>query len=428
MGKEQFMLVDVNNFYVSCERVFNPNLENVPLVVLSNNDGCAVARSAEVKALGVKMGTPWFKMKQLALEHNIIARSSNYALYGDMSERVQQILRNFSPSLEFYSIDECFLEIEKIAHLYGGVLAMGTTIKQRILQWTGLPVCVGCGSTKTLAKLANHLAKKNSVFFGVCDLNALPHKELAGWMSQLDVGQVWGVGTRLRQRLEKIGVWTVLDLKCASPLLLRSQFGVVMERTCRELNGISCLSLERLEASKQQIMTSRSFGEYVQRLADLEAALATHVANAAFKLRAQGSQAGAVYVFVQTNRFQTDAPQYNAGKTIVLTDPTSDTLILTREAIRGLRQLYQTGYEYKKIGITLCLLSNKTGAQISLLESSDDGERRKRLMSTLDAINTKFGKNTLRSGTTGTKCGWTMRAEYRSQRYTTNWGELPEVR
>ena len=262
----QFALVDVNNFYVSCERVFKPSLENTPVVVLSNNDGCAVARSNEVKSLGVKMGMPWFKMKDLARQHGIQAYSSNYALYGDMSNRVTSILRDYSPDLEVYSIDESFLRIETVAHLYGGAIPMGQQMRHRIKQWTGLPVCVGVGPTKTLAKFANHLAKKNDVFNGVCDLHAMTRPERLEWMWGVEVGEVWGVGSRIRKRLAGMGIDTVLELRNASPKQMRAQFGVVMERTCNELRGISCLELEDVMPPKQQIMSSRSFGAPVERL------------------------------------------------------------------------------------------------------------------------------------------------------------------
>jgi Nucleotidyltransferase/DNA polymerase involved in DNA repair len=237
---------------------FNPNLESTPLVVLSNNDGCAVARSNEVKALGVKMGTPWFKMKNLARQHGILAFSSNYTLYGDMSNRVATILRDFSPDIEVYSIDESFLRIETVTHLYGGAVAMGQQMRERIRQWTGLPVCVGIAPTKTLAKFANHLAKKNAVFEGVCDLHAMTRLERLEWMYGVEVGEVWGVGRRIAKRLEAMHIGTVLDLRNASPKEIRAQFGVVMERTCNELRGISCLELDDVAPSKQQIMSSRS--------------------------------------------------------------------------------------------------------------------------------------------------------------------------
>lgn len=423
----QFALVDVNNFYVSCERLFQPKLAQVPIVVLSNNDGCAVARSNEVKALGVKMGTPWFKMKDLAREHGIHAFSSNYTLYGDLSNRVATILRDFAPDVEVYSIDESFLRIETVAHLYGGVTAMGHLMRERIAQWAGLPVCVGCGPTKTLAKLANHLAKKNPVFNGVCDLHALSRLERLQWMHKIAVGDVWGVGRRIDARLQTMGIHTVLDLRNASPKEIRAQFGVVMERTCNELRGISCLELEDIAPAKQQIMSSRSFGAGVETIAELGEAVASYVSTAAEKLRRQGSVAAAIHVFVQTNRFKENEPQYNAGLVVPLAEASDDTLQLTTAALQGLRAIFKPGYKYKKAGIMLTLLSEKAERQATLFDDVRARSRSTGLMAAMDAINQQFGRNTLRSGVSGTAQRWAMRSDNRSPRYTTRWDELPEV-
>ena len=423
----QFALVDVNNFYVSCERVFQPKLENVPLVVLSNNDGCAVARSAEVKALGVAMGTPWFRMQDLARRHGISAFSSNYALYGDMSNRVATILRDFAPDIEVYSVDESFLRIEAVAHLYGGAPAMGRQMRERIRQWTGLPVCVGCGPTKTLAKLANHLAKKHAVFNGVCDLNSLSRPERLQWMHKVEVGEGWGVGRRLVLRLQAIDIHTVLDLRNASPPHLRAQFGVVMERTCSELRGISCLELEDIAPPRQQILSSRSFGVPVESVDELSEAVSTYVARAAEKLRRQASVAAVVHVFVHTNRFKDDEPQYNASRLVPLPEPSDDTLVLTHYALLGLKAIFRPGYRYKKAGIMLTLLSDKAARQGSLFDDPEARVRSARRMAVLDAINRQFGRDTLRSGASGTAQRWGTRSENRSPRYTTRWDELPEV-
>jgi len=422
----QFALVDVNNFYVSCERVFQPKLENVPLVVLSNNDGCAVARSAEVKALGIAMGTPWFRMQELARRHRISAFSSNYALYGDMSNRVVTILRDFAPEIEVYSVDESFLRIEAVAHLYGGAPAMGRQMRERIRQWTGLPVCVGCGPTKTLAKLANHLAKKHAVFNGVCDLNSLSRPERLQWMHKIEVGEVWGVGRRLVHRLQANNIHTVLDLRNASPKHLRAQFGVLMARTCSELRGISCLELEDIAPPRRQILSSRSFGVPVESVAELSEAVSTYVARAAEKLRRQASVAAAIHVFVQTNRFN-DEPQYDAGRLVPLPEPSDDTLVLTHYALLGLKAIFRPGYRYKKAGIMLSLLSDKASRQGSLFDDPEARVRSARRMAALDAINRQFGRDTLRSGASGTKRPWGTRSENRSPCYTTRWDELPEV-
>jgi len=423
----QFALVDVNNFYVSCERVFKPSLENTPVVVLSNNDGCAVARSNEVKSLGVKMGMPWFKMKDMARQHGIQAYSSNYALYGDMSNRVTSILRDYSPDLEVYSIDESFLRIETVAHLYGGAIPMGQQMRHRIKQWTGLPVCVGVGPTKTLAKFANHLAKKNDVFNGVCDLHAMTRPERLEWMWGVEVGEVWGVGSRIRKRLAGMGIDTVLDLRNASPKQMRAQFGVVMERTCNELRGISCLELEDVMPPKQQIMSSRSFGVPVETIEELRESVASYLASAAEKLRRQNSVAGAVYVFVLTNRFKEDEPQYNAGITVPMDDATDDTLVLTSAALRGLAAIFRPGFRYKKAGVMLTLLSDKGARQATLFDDPVARAKSEKLMEAMDAINREFGRGTLRSGASGIVQRWAMRAENRSPRYTTRWDELPVV-
>jgi DNA polymerase V len=378
-----------------------------------------------VKALGVKMGTPWFKMKALAREHGILALSSNYTLYGDMSNRATAVLRDFSPDIEVYSVDESFLRVESVAHLYGGVTAMGQQIRQRVKQWTGLPVCVGCGPTKTLAKIANHLAKKNPEFEGVCDLHAIPRPERLWWMSQLEVGEVWGVGKRIAKRLNGMGVETVLDLRNISIKEIRAQFGVVMERTCNELRGISCLELEDVAPAKQQIMSSRSFGSPVTTLAELREAVASYVTRAAEKLRAQGSVSAAVQVYIQTNRFKESDRQYNEGLLVPLSDPTDDTRLLASAAILGLGLIFKPGYQYKKAGIMLTLISDKVKRQETLFDDPLQRAQSAKLMAAMDAINAEFGRNTVRAGATGTEKRWAMRSENRSPRFTTRWDELP---
>ena len=428
MAAPQFALVDVNNFYVSCERVFRPHLAAVPMVVLSNNDGCAVARSNEVKALGVKMGTPWFKMQDLARRHGIEAYSSNYVLYGDMSQRVVNILRDFSPDIETYSIDESFLRIESVAHLHGGAGILGEKIRTRIRQWTGLPVCVGIGPTKTLAKLANHVAKKRPEYQGVCDLHALTRRDRRQLMSEIEVSEVWGVGRRLTIRLSELGIRTVLDLRNTDPKYLRIHFGVVLERICEELRGISCLPLEMVAPPRKQILSSRSFGKPVESRAELGEAVSTYIARAAEKLRAQGSVAGALQVFLETNRFKPDEPQYHPSHLMTLPEPTDDTLRLTRAALAGLRLIYRPGYRYKKAGIMLMLLSDRGSRQYSLFECAEREAKSERLMQVLDQVNRHYGRNTLRVAASGVNQQWAMRAENRSPRYTTQWDELPEVR
>jgi DNA polymerase V len=289
-------LVDCNNFYVSCERVFNLKLEGKPVVVLSNNDGCAVARSNEVKALGLKMGTPWFQMRELAQAHGIVAFSSNYALYADMSNRVMSILARYSPDQEIYSIDECFLGLEGFSHT--DLIVYGQQIRRQVKQWTGIPVCVGIAETKTLAKLANHCAKKGLAGQdGVCDFGRMHDAALSRLFSDIEVGEVWGIGRQLTKQLAGRGITNVEDLRRADAKTLRREFSVVVERTVTELNGIPCLSLEEVAPNKQQIQSSRSFGSYVYDLASLREAVASYVAIAAEKLRNQGSLSGMLQVY-----------------------------------------------------------------------------------------------------------------------------------
>lgn len=422
-----FALVDVNNFYVSCERLFQPKLEHVPMVVLSNNDGCAVARSAEVKELGVKMGTPWFKMKDLAQERGIQALSSNYTLYGDMSHRVVSVLRDFSTDLEVYSIDESFLSIQDVEHLYGGADAMGRAIKARVKQWLGLPVCIGIGPTKTLAKFANHLAKKHGDWDGVCDVASMSRTNLYQWMSEIDVSEVWGIGRNIAKKLHSLGIHTVLDLTQASPQYIRLQFGVVMERVCYELRGVSCLKLQEIDPPRQQIIASRSFGRPVTTLEELAESVATHVARAAEKLREQESVAGCLQIYIQTNRHQFNEPQYEQSISLPLSQATDNTLLLTDAAILGLKKIYKKGYRYKKAGVTLTFISDKPTQQRSLFEDLEARGKSANLMSTLDQLNQRFGMGTVRAAATGTQQRWRMRSENRSKRYTTTWSELPIV-
>ncbi len=423
-----FALVDVNNFYVSCERVFAPKLEEVPMVVLSNNDGCAVARSAEVKALGVKMGTPWFQIQDLAKKHGIQAYSSNYTLYGDMSNRVVQVLRKFTPNLEVYSIDESFLQIETVLKQYPDTIVLGQTIKQQVKDTTGLPVCVGMGASKTLAKFANHLAKKHQQFLGVCDVEAMPKSELYQWMTETSVAEVWGIGRQLAKKLKALEIHTVFDLLQASPQAMRQQFGVVMERLCYELRGTSCLKLEEVAPAKQQIIASRSFGKLVTKQEELAQSVATHTARAAEKLRSQDSVTGAITVFIQTNPFKQNEPQHHQSITIPLADPSDNTVTLTNAALKGLQQIYQGGFRYKKAGVILNLIADKPTIQPSLFEDIESKGKSAGLMQAMDAINSRFGNAVIRLAASGTKQEWQMRSSNKSPNYTTQWDELPIAR
>ena len=418
-----FALVDVNNFYCSCERVFNPKLEGRPLVVLSNNDGCAVARSNEAKALGLKMGAPWFQMQDLAKQHGIIALSSNYTLYGDMSARVMTVLKDFSPRVEVYSIDESFLQLDGLAGMWPSYTELGQQMRERVRMWTGLPVCAGMAPTKTLAKLANHLAKKNPEFDGVCDLNAMSAVDVDCYFSKLDVGEVWGIGRRLQVQLISLGIETVQDLRSASPKRLRDRFGVVMERTVNELQGMSCLDLEEVAPVRKQIISSRSFGEMVLTIDGLREAVSTYVTTAAEKLRGEGSVCNIVSVFVETNRFREQDKQYSNSITIPLTEATADTRRLIAAALYGLKRIYRPGYSYKKAGIIL--MEIQPAAMRQQLLFKDEDPRSSKLMLAMDSLNGEFGRNTISLASSGIQKRWTAKFEKRTPHYTTNWMDLP---
>ena len=420
--KRAIALIDVNNFYVSCERVFNPKLINKPVVVLSNNDGCAVARSNEVKALGVAMGAPWFKLKDLAKQHGIIALSSNYALYADMSNRVMSILRQFSPDQEVYSIDESFLDLTTFT--YQNHVQYGQTMRKRILQWIGLPVCVGIGSTKTLAKLANHCAKKQTIFNGVCDFNAMTAQALDVLLSQIDVGEIWGVGRKLTPRLQALGINNALSLKQANADRLRRQFSVVMQKTIHELNGIVCIELEDIAPPKKQILSSRSFGVPVRDFNSLAESITLYMSRAAEKLRRQQSFAGSVYVYIRTSPFKPDDPFYSNGMTIALPSPTDDTRQLVSVVLWALKQLYKPHFNYAKAGVMLSDLVPAEGVQTDLFSQMQHTSKTNNLMTTMDSINRKMGKESIKLASEGFKRPWKMRQENKSPSFTTNWKQL----
>ncbi len=418
-----FALVDGNNFYVSCERVFNPKLNGQPVVVLSNNDGCVVARSNEVKALGVKMGTPWFQLKDLAKQHGILALSSNYGLYADMSSRMMTVLGRYAPDQEVYSIDECFLGFDGFRNF--DLIEHSRRLREEVLRWVGIPVCVGIGATKTLAKLANHCAKKNLAGAdSVCDLTQLDDAERSRLFAAIPVNEVWGVGRRLTEQLAARNIHTVEQLRTADAETLRQAFSVVLERTVRELNGIACMDLEAVAPNKQQIISSRSFGAYVYTLPELMEAVALYMSRAAEKLRRQGSLAGMVQVYIRTNPFKDNAPQYQRGVSIPLPEATDDTLRLIRAAHWGLKRIFRPGFAYQKAGVALMDLRPASQMQMSLFQTAHN---RQSLMQVMDQVNSMFGRGTLRSGAEGIQPAWRMKRERMSPAYTTRWDELAIV-
>jgi len=429
--KSVFALVDCNNFYASCEKLFDPKLKDRPVVVLSNNDGCVVARSAEVKALGIPMGVPWFQIQAEARRYGIVAFSSNYALYADMSNRVVEVLSDFSPNLEVYSIDESFLDLSGMSLRAESLAAYGVEIRQRVADWLGLAVCVGIAPTKTLAKLANHCAKKGLAGAdGVCDFTTLNSGALSHLFARIDVGEVWGVGRQIKARLAAMGIQTVRQLRDADAETIRARFSVVLERTVCELRGESCLDLQEVVPDKQQIMSSRSFGTLVYERADLEEAVASYIAKAAEKLRAQDSLAGGVQVYIRTNVFKPEVPQYQKGVTVPLPEATADTRVLTQWAIRILRRIYRPGFGYHKAGVMLLDLVPAAKRQLALFDSQGGaGDARSgKLMAVLDDINQRYGRQSLRLAAEGVERSWQMRRGNLSPGYTTSWDGLPVAR
>jgi len=416
-------LIDCNNFYVSCERVFNPALKRKPVIVLSNNDGCVIARSQEVKDLGIKMGVPWFKVQNLARHHKIIVFSSNYTLYADMSNRVMKIISEFAPNQEVYSIDECFLDLTGFKHL--GLADYGQRIRSTINRLVGLPVCVGVGASKTLAKLANHIAKKYFVFDGVCNLNGITQGTLDLLFSKIEVGEVWGVGGRIKKKLAKLGVNTVFDLKQSSPQALRKQFSVLMERTIRELNGESCIPLEEIAPLKKQLVCSRGFGIPVFSLSELSEAVITYTTRVAEKLRRQRSVAAMVYIFIQTDPFKKKDRQYNSGRLIRLTNPTDDTRILINAVLTGLKSIYKPGFSYKKAGVLLDDLLPFSQHQKSLFDDKEAQAHSEFLMQAIDGINNTMGSGTIKFLGEGLEKQWRAKAEKKTRCYTTRIDEIP---
>jgi len=417
-----FALVDCNNFYASCERVFQPKLAGQPIVVLSNNDGCVVARSNEAKALGIAMGVPEFQIRPLLHAHHVQVFSSNYTLYGDLSQRVMETLEQFSPELEIYSIDESFLSLTGFERR--NLTDYGRAIRKTVKQWTGIPVSVGIAETKTLAKIANRIAKRTPDTDGVFDLLACPDRDAL--LGRVAVEDVWGIGPSSARLLTQHGITTAWQLRQAEEHWIRRHMGVVGLRLVAELRGHSCLDLESCPAPKQGITCSRAFGRAISTLAEMEEAVSSYVSRAAEKLRGEGLAATVLTVFVMTNEF-TDAPQYRNSVTCSLPVGTDATSELIRSALRGLRTIYRDGYQYKKAGVMCTALVPAGQVQPDLFDRQDR-PRSKRLMAALDAVNDRWGAGTLAYASGGLTKAWQTQYHHRSPAYTTNWNELPVAR
>ncbi len=415
-----FGLIDCNSFYASCERVFRPDLAKVPIVVLSNNDGCVIARSYDAKPY-VKMGEPYFQIKHKLKQHGIVPFSSNYALYGDMSERVMALIESMVPAVEVYSIDEAFVDLSGINDLD----SLGRKIRSQVLRCTGIPVGVGIAHTKTLAKLANHTAKRLQTQTGgvvnICD----PVKR--DWvLRNTDVAEVWGVGRRMKLRLDGMGIKTAMDLAKADAWTLRKNFSVVIEKTARELAGTACLELDEPDPPKQEICCSRMFGKRLTELAPIKEAVATYVMRASEKLRAQNSLCKRIRVSIRTGMFNPDEAKYANGVLIELPYPTDDLRLLTKAAVNAVERVFRPGFKYSKAEVMLVNLCQPSEFTEDLFATTQSVEATN-LMTVLDKINERWGRGTLRSAGVPINPDWAMRREMMSQSYTTKLDQLWRV-
>jgi DNA polymerase V len=411
-------LVDCNNFYASCEAEFQPWLIGLAVIVLSNNDGCVVARSPQAKAMGVRMGEPTFKIQQLIQQQNIQVFSSNYSLYGDMSQRVMMCLSEFTPDIEIYSIDEAFLDLSGFE--WRELTHYGQQIRDCVKQWTGITVSIGIAPTKTLAKIANHRAKESGE--GVYDLSQNDSDKV---LSETDVAEVWGIGRRYAKSLRSQGIETALQLKQTNLNWAKQKYSVMMQRTILELRGQSCLPVEFAPPSRRSITVSRSFSRPISQLQELKEAVATHLSRAAEKLRLYRLMANVLQVFVLTSRFKED--YYSNSATVSLPVATQDTAELLFYALYSTEQIFRPELQFKKAGVLLLELQPETLLQRHLFQSQN-GERSKRLMQTLDRLNQRFGPSTVQYAAAGLKKSWSMKQEQRSPRWTTQWNELLVVK
>jgi len=417
-----YALIDCNNFYASCERLFKPSLVNKPILVLSNNDGCIIARSNEAKALGIKMGVPYYQVKALCQQHQVEVFSSNYTLYGDMSQRVMSIIEASWPAVEVYSIDEAFLDLSTLP--VEQQESFCRDLQKKVLKHTGIPTSIGLGPTKTLAKLANFLCKKvlkTPVF------NVAPERDY--WLQKIDVGDVWGIGRQWSKKLALCGINSAYDLAVSDVHLLKKQFNVVVMRTAMELQGIACAGLCEAEP-KQSILSSKSFGTMQTQYSAIAQSVSSHCARAVEKLRQQQSVTKKISVFVQTNKHREDLAQHAQSIEVSLIHPTDDLRIITHCAKQGLRRIFKAGYYYKKAGVYFGDLLPKTVRQLDLFHQPSDEmfEKAEQFMAMFDGINQKFGRHTIRLAAEGHSKPWDMRRELKSPAYTTSWLDLPIVR
>ena len=413
-------LVDCNSFYVSCEKLFNPKLINKPVVVLSNNDGCIISRSNEAKALGIKMGEPYFKAKDIILKNKVYVFSSNYSLYGDLSRRVMRTLKRFNSELEIYSIDEAFLDLSNFSD--NEVEDVGKEIRNIVLKWTGIPTSIGIAKTKTLSKIANHIAKKKQS--GVTSLIGI--KNIDPILEKIDINDVWGVGKQLTKFYYKNGIYNAKQLKNISNTWIKKSSNVLSSRTAMELRGISCIKLEKTLSKRKSCIVSRSFGKRVEHFQELKEAVANYCLNASEKIRSESLVAKAITVFIRTSPFQRNSNYYSSSKTMDFPIATNNSIEIVKTAVLILNNIFKNGYRYQKAGIMLTGLNNDDKEKN--LFSSEKDEKINNLMRSIDNTNYKYGRSTLSLASAGVQKKWNMRKEYSSKIDTADFYCLPTIR
>ena len=417
---KKIALVDCNSFYVSCERLFNPKIRKKPVVVLSNNDGCIISRSNEAKALGIKMGEPYFKAKEIILKNNVQVFSSNYSLYGDLSRRVMRTLKRFNVDIEIYSIDEAFLDMTNFSDKE--VEEVGKEIRSTILQWTGIPTSIGIAQTKTLSKIANHIAKKKKT--GVTSLIGL--ENIDPILEKVEINDVWGVGRQLTKFYNKNGIYNAKQLKNKSNTWIKKNSNVLGSRTAMELRGVPCIDLEKTPSKRKSCVVSRSFGKRVEKLQEMKEAVANYSLNASEKIRSESLNAKSITIFIRTSPFQSRFGYYSNSKTIDFPIATDNSIEIVKAAIEGLESIFKNGYRYQKAGIMLTGLSNSNEGEN--LFSSEKDKKIGNLMRSIDKTNYRYGRSTLSLASAGIQKKLNMKREYSSKIDTADFYSLPKIR
>jgi len=417
---KKIALIDCNSFYVSCERLFNPKIRNKPVVVLSSNDGCIISRSTEAKALGIKMGEPYFKAKDIIVKNNVHVFSSNYSLYGDLSRRVMRTLKRFNSEIEIYSIDEAFLDLSNFPD--NEIEHVGKEIRSIVLQWTGIPTSIGIAKTKTLSKIANHIAKKTKS--GIVSLIGI--KDIDPILEKVEVNDIWGVGKQLTKFFIKNGINNAKQLKNISNTWIKKNSNVLSSRTAMELRGISCIDLETTSSKRKSCIVSRSFAKKVEKLQELQESITGYCLNAAEKIRSESLIAKSITVFIRTSPFQNQFAYYSNSKTIDLPMATDNSIEIVKTALTGLKDIFKNGYRYQKAGIMLSSLSDLQGSKNLFSSLKDD--KIKNLMKTIDNTNYKFGRSTLSLASAGINKKWNIKRQHYSKIDTSDFNYLPIIK